>query len=602
MNARRSLTGERINRCQDRPRTRRQGKYVNLGRTPLAALLLFSAVSTLASAQEGPPRVILFIVDGGGVGHWSVAQLAVGDDLAVRQFPVVGLVDTRGANHLITESGAGATALATGVRTFYGAVGLGPDSVPVKTVLELSIDLGMATGLVTTGRLTDATPAAFATHIRSRRYEWEIARRLALSNITVLLGGGRASFTAADRPDSMDLITPLKERYTYVETAAELEALEIDTVDALFGLFAAEDMPIYGQRAPSLAAMMSAALAVVDKDSDGFFLLVENEQTDTQAHDNASVQIIAAEMYDVDEAIRRGLEYQRKHPETLLVVVADHETGGLNVQADSAGRLVARYTTGNHTTALVPLFASGPGAEQFGGIIDNSKVGQLLLAAVASGVRAIVDGRVLDDSTSMPIAGAEVTLIGDAENPDTTVVTDRDGRFVLSVRPGMFVVQVLRIGYAPTFTPEFTVPESLEPIDLRVLLPSQPLMLDPIVVTGVAEPLAPGPLQGFTERKRRGWGLFLTRKDFEARSPTTLTQILDNLPGGRPMYACPPSYYVDGVLTDEDLAMRQVLASEVEAVEVYRRASETPIDFLNMSNALCGVVVVWTKRGPRTNP
>jgi alkaline phosphatase len=410
-------------------------------RSIVMAAVVATTVSLSPAAQligQDPTRVIVFIPDGAGVGHWSVANLST-TDFALRQFSVAGLVDTRGADHIYTGSAATATALATGVRTYRGAIGVGPDTLPLKNVLELAQEKGLATGLVTTGRITDATPAAFSTHVPSRVYEWEIARQLSIKNINVLLGGGRDSFEAWDRPDSTDLIALFRENYTVVETPAELRELEADSVESLFGLFTGSDMPAYPERSPSLSEMASAALAVLDKDPDGFFLLLETESTDTEAHARKPYDVIAGEMHDVNETIKVGLEYQRRHPETLFVVMGDHDTGGMAVQtasvanlvgntrsglndvgdrlaeissllngnesamADSVRALIAqlsappqqrrrdvgdgailvtRYTGANHTALMVPVFAKGPGAERFGGVIDNDRVGRLLMEAV----------------------------------------------------------------------------------------------------------------------------------------------------------------------------------------------------------------------------
>lgn len=415
---------------------------MNTPRTVLAMTTIVTAALTLSlprrtEAQE-PNRVIVFVADGAGVGHWSLANLSP-NELSVREFPVVGLVDTRAANSIYTGSAASATAYATGERTYLNAIGVGMDSLPRKTVLELADEQGMATGLVTTGRITDATPAAFATHVPSRVYEWEIARQLSTKTITVLMGGGRESFEAYDRPDSTDLITPLRERYTFVEDTQGLRSIDMDTVNILLGLFTPSDMPVYPERSPSLNQMTLAALEVLDKNPLGFFLLLETEQTDTQAHANASFEVIAGEMSDVNQTIKTVLEYQERNPETLVLVLGDHETGGLAVQtetapsalraawseleamsvrlhevtalfdnegsylADSTRQLidrlstraqtrvgevrggaiiVARYTTPDHSVMMVPVFAKGPGAEQFGGVIDNYRIGQLLLEAV----------------------------------------------------------------------------------------------------------------------------------------------------------------------------------------------------------------------------
>lgn len=343
--------------------------------------LLALGVRAEAVAQHTPPRVILFIGDGVGTAYWTAALFAA-DDLAVRQFPVVGLVDVRSSRDKVTDSAASATSFAAGVVTYNGAIGVDADSVPVATVLEVAAQRGMATGLVVTSRITHATPAAFAAHVPSRGMEWEIARQIAEHGVTVILGGGLAMFHPAARPDSRDLLGPIKRDYTYVETPEELAALDPDTVTSLFGLFTPSHMPAAPERTPTLPQMTAAAVAVLDHDPDGFFLMVEASQPDWRGHGNEPLPAVTAEMLDFDAAIAVALEYRAKHPETLIVVAADHETGGLALQYDSTRTLIGAYTSGSHTATMVPLFAVGPGAERFGGISTNAQVGGLLLETV----------------------------------------------------------------------------------------------------------------------------------------------------------------------------------------------------------------------------
>jgi alkaline phosphatase len=397
-----------------------------------------ATLSTPAIAQEPPTRVILIIGDGAGVGHWTAAAFAA-DNLAVEQFPVMGLVNTRASDSKITDSAAAATAYSAGVSTYNGAIGVDPDTNTVQTILEVAQSRGMATGLVATSSITHATPAAFASHVPDRDMEWEIARQLTAADVDVVLGGGCKWFDPARRPDSLDLLSEIAGRYSYVETAAELGDVETIAVHKLFGLFSVEHMPAASTRMPTLPVMTQAALEVLDHDPEGFFLMVEGSQPDWRAHDNDPIGAIVAEMLDLDRAIGVALEYQARHPETLIVVTADHETGGLAIQqagsrrlltraaaaadstvaqmveasavtdpelaalADSASwymarlsssmrrqarhmgdssALVARYTTGSHTAQMVPLFASGPGAERFGGIKANWRIGELLLEVV----------------------------------------------------------------------------------------------------------------------------------------------------------------------------------------------------------------------------
>lgn len=397
-----------------------------------------ATLSEQAIAQEPPTRVILIIGDGAGASYWTAAAFAV-DNLAVERFPVMGLVNTSSSDNKVTDSAAAATAFSAGLRTYNGALGVGPDSNSVTTVLEVAQSRGMATGLVATSSITHATPAAFASHVPDRDMAWEIARQVAYADVDVILGGGRRFFDPNSRPDSLDLHSHIAARYSYVETADELSNLKTHEVDKLFGLFTDEHMPAEPLRSPTLPEMTRAALEVLDHDPDGFLLMVEGSQPDWRGHDHEPLSAVVAEMLDLDRAIGVALEYQSNHPETLIVVVADHETGGLAIQqsgsrrlltgaaaavdstvthlaevrsladrelatlADSAtwymarlstlmrrqarqmvdsSALVARYTTGGHTAQMVPLFASGPGAEQFGGIKDNWKIGELLMAIV----------------------------------------------------------------------------------------------------------------------------------------------------------------------------------------------------------------------------
>ncbi len=400
--------------------------------------LLLAGLTTGIEAQQAPIRVILFIGDGVGAGHWTAALVSV-EDLAVKRFPVVGLVDTRNVDSSITDSAAGATAYASGVRTYNGALGVTPDSTAVPTVLERAQERGMAVGLVATSSVTHATPAAFAAHVPSRAMEFEIARQLLEHRPDVLLGGGRVWFDGEARPDSADLLGEIQREWTYVSTAAELQALDLREVDRLIGLFGENQLPLAEERSPTLREMTRAALEVLGRDAEGFFLMVEGSQPDWRAHANEPLPGVAVEVLDFDLAIGEALRYQDDHPETLIVVTADHETGGLAVQLaaertllsraaarldtlaasvaearetldnsrahladstasymgrlaaelraeatarDGALTLVARYTSGTHTALMVPLFASGPGAESYGGMIDNWRVGELLLEAV----------------------------------------------------------------------------------------------------------------------------------------------------------------------------------------------------------------------------
>lgn len=362
------------------------------GRNPGAflALLLTTLASADASAQGtgpgangAPLRIVLFIADGAGVAHWSAALYAA-DSLAIERLPVVGLVDPRNTSRPIPESASTATALATGVKTYYRAVGVGPDSLPRTTVLEVAEEAGLATGLVTTALITDATTAAFAAHVTHRNQRFEIARQMAAAGIEVLLGDDRAAFDPAARPDSLDLIAELRRGRAWVDDPAGLAAVAAsDSVLGLVGFFPTDRDFDTLHRRPTLAALTDAALRVLDRDPDGFFLVIENEHIDHLSHESFSLDRIVAEIEVLDRAVAVALEYHQRNPATLIIVIGDHETGGLSLLPDASGAVAAVWGSTNHSVELVPVFALGPGADRFGGIRSGADVGRILLDLVA---------------------------------------------------------------------------------------------------------------------------------------------------------------------------------------------------------------------------
>jgi alkaline phosphatase len=406
-------------------------------RARVGARLTIALLLTLAQRAEAQRRVILFIGDGVGTAYWTAARLA-SDSLNVRQFKTMGLVDTRSSSSPITDSGAGATAYSTGVRTFNLAIGVGPDSQPRETVLEAAKKMGLATGIVVTSSVTDATPGSFVSHVVNRSMQFDIAKQMTALAPDVILGSGMRYFDPAVRPDRSDLLATLRMTHTVVTDAASFSIVRDSATTKLVGLFGPQDMMPAARRDPTLSSMTQKAINILSRDPDGFFLMVEGSQPDWRGHNNLPIGTVVDEMLDFDAAIGVALAYQRRVPDVLIVVVADHETGGLAIEtardttvltgaasdlttaarslnnatalmtrqaADSAQavisgmliaaarmqttartarteRITADYTTGGHTGQMVPLFASGPGAEAFGGMLDNYRIGQMLMEIV----------------------------------------------------------------------------------------------------------------------------------------------------------------------------------------------------------------------------
>lgn len=351
------------------------------GVTEKAVSVTFSVTAAPASNGLG---IVLLIGDGMGTGSLVAARLRAGM-LATEGLPVRGELLTASTSDPITDSGAAATALATGVRTYNYAIGVGPDGTRLETVLEAAEQKGMSTGLVATSSVTHATPAAFAAHVTNRNEQYEIARQMAVSSgVDVLLGGGRQYFLPGSRPDGADLLAPLRARgCAYVEAEAALTASVSAGTSCVVGLFATDHMPkVTEGRTPALVQMATAALSILQRDPDGFFLMIEGSQIDFAGHANDG-EYNLAETLDFDAAVAAVLRVLKDRPNTLVVVTADHETGGLTAEPGATpGSIIFRWTTTGHTDAPVPLFARGKAAQELSGTHTIDHVGKLLLRLV----------------------------------------------------------------------------------------------------------------------------------------------------------------------------------------------------------------------------
>jgi alkaline phosphatase len=305
----------------------------------IAIVLSYPNLSFAAQAKN----IILMIGDGMGPSHvqiaWLYATRYLGKDLVMIEVMNKGQTaymvnDT--ADSTVTESAAAAVQMATGVKVLSRSVGVGPDGRVLKTILEMAKEKGKATGLVTTAGITDATPAAFVAHVERRSEEERIAEQLVNSNVNILFGGRKALFLPeaerGKRKDVRNLIHEAKRKgYTVVSTAKEMEEAKGDKILGLFNsgnmLF---EIDRKGSQEPSLAEMTSKAFDVLSKNENGFFLMVEAGRIDHAAHMN-DIGTLLLDTLAFDEAIRVSYEFQKAHPDTLLIITADHETGGLVV-------------------------------------------------------------------------------------------------------------------------------------------------------------------------------------------------------------------------------------------------------------------------------
>ena len=243
-------------------------------------------------------------------------------------------VQTRSASSPVTDSAAAATAYATGVKTYNGAIAVDVDGNPLVSVLDLASQAGKATGIVTSDLVTGATPAGFAASELQRDNEQRIAQDyIDNGDLDLILGGGRRSFDAD--PDGDGATTLAEAEAAGFDTVSTLQELQASGSDRLLGLFGAGELglpPASGQT-PTLADMTEVALDRLSGDADGFFLVVEEERTDLWAHvnDGAAVMRSAAAYED---AVDVALRYVEAHPDTLVICVADHETGGMALELE----------------------------------------------------------------------------------------------------------------------------------------------------------------------------------------------------------------------------------------------------------------------------
>lgn len=317
---------------------------------PLVVVLLLAFVlapAVQAAAEDRPTNVILFIPDGFGPAHGTMAReykrtyLRTGDTLALDGIEV-GAIRTHASDSLITDSAASATAYATGVKTFNGAIGVDDERRPLATVLQAARQRGLATGVVTTTRVTHASPGSFVAHVPSRSMENEIAEQLLQTRPDLAIGGGLRFFLPEDgggaREDGRNLVE--EARAAGYTVALDRKAFDDVSTLPLLALLADDHLPYEVDRQsgePSLADLTRKALALLSAQEKGFFVMIEAGRIDHGAHAND----IAATLHDVlafDEAMRVALDFVERDGNTLLISVADHETGGLTLGRSIDGR------------------------------------------------------------------------------------------------------------------------------------------------------------------------------------------------------------------------------------------------------------------------
>lgn len=300
-------------------------------------------------------NVILMIGDGMGFNTLEATKKLRNVDLAMETMPVLSQSETRSLTNKVTDSAAGGTALACGVRTYNGAIGVyafNPFAnrwqYPVS-LSEYAIEQGKLAGVVTTDETSGATPSAFSAHAIARGEEKNISNDQMTSDLTLVWGCASESVTPEKCAEN---------GFEYLTTRAQMNALEEGSRS--FAQFDWADIAdVKSEKdTPYLAEMTAKAIDLLDDDEDGFFLMVEGAHIDKFSHSN-DFNGSTAHTVEFDKAIEVALEYAAQDGETLVVVTADHETGGITLN-ESTGEYY--YTSGSHTGVNVPVFVSATDA------------------------------------------------------------------------------------------------------------------------------------------------------------------------------------------------------------------------------------------------
>lgn len=329
-------------------------------------------------AHKKARNVILLIGDGMGLAQASSAYYFGESEPGFTRFPVIGLHKTKPTDELITDSAAGATAFSTGYKSYNAAIGVDGDTVARETILEMAAKKGLSTGLVATSSITHATPASFFSHVPFRDQEEEIAAQLPKAPVHFFAGGGLRFFTK--REDKRNLLPELENAGFTVDTSSLAQPARFSLSQKYGYLLAAEGMPKMQEgRGDFLPRATQMALDYLSQDKDGFFLMVEGSQIDWGGHNNDADYVIE-EVKDFDKAVRVALDFAQKQGNTLVVVTADHETGGMSLSAAEVrmqrdyNHIKPTFSTGGHSASLIPVYAYGPGAWIFAGIYENNDI------------------------------------------------------------------------------------------------------------------------------------------------------------------------------------------------------------------------------------
>ena len=350
-------------------------------------ITLISCKSQMITEEVKPKakNVILLIADGTGLSQVSSAFYFKKTRPNYARFNSIGLIKTSSSRELITDSAAGATAFSSGEKTYNGAVGVATDSTKLKTLVEIVSPQHVKTGVISTSSIQHATPASFYAHALHRSQYEDITLDLVASDIDFFAGGGRKFFNT--RKDGRNLLKELKEKGFEVDTTALGGINEVKKYSKMAYILAENHLDAVAKsRGDFLPKATELGIEFLNKDAakSGFFMMIEGSQVDWGGHSNDADYLIS-ELIDFDDAVGKALDFAEKDGNTLVIVTADHETGGFTLAStpkkkedgttySDYNEITGTFSTKGHSATLIPVFAFGPGSEAFSGIYENTEI------------------------------------------------------------------------------------------------------------------------------------------------------------------------------------------------------------------------------------
>ena len=367
---------------------------------------IFANPKELTYIDKKAKNIILLIADGMSLSQITAYRMMKGslnERISMDNFPYSGIVLTHSYNAAVTDSASSATAYSTGFKTNNGVLGLDKDLNVLENLTETIDKFGFVSSLISTSEVTHATPAAFASHVDLRWKTDIISSQMIDSKVATILGGGRYFFIPEEeggkREDGRNLLNEINQSHILLTQKNDLSNISSSLNKKVLGLFADEHLRDEDKKdnhklEPSLAEMLEYSVSrsnlLIDQGCAGFFVMAEGSQVDWAGHSN-DFDYLIREMEDFNEAVDLALEIAKERKDTLVVVTSDHEVGGLLIEPsnpidNSLDEVKFSFNTavggGTHTGVPVPVYAYGPGSENFTGTLDNTDIYYAMLAAL----------------------------------------------------------------------------------------------------------------------------------------------------------------------------------------------------------------------------